>query len=327
MRGAWCRLPETVHHLGHEMGDARSTVKLGVAFQGERGAFSEEAARRRFGRGVVTLPQRSFDDMFVAVITGAADCAMAPMENTLAGSVIRNYDLLLEHDLTIVGEVVLRVVQNLIALPGVTLAEVKRVYSHPVALEQCKRFLAAHPHLEVASASDTAGAVKMVAHRGRRDEAAIAGAPAAEAYGAHILVGGIESSTRNFTRFFVLARPDRAAALPLPAEPGREAQDQRRIPPGTAAGCALSLAGRLRRGRHRSHQDRAPSDRRPAVGILLLRRLHGRPDRSARRARPGSPRRAHGEPAHPGLVRERGAVAAGRGDTRGLTRCAYLVRG
>jgi len=175
-----------------------------------------------FGRGVVTLPQRSFDDMFVAVIAGAADCAMAPIENTLAGPVIRNYDLLLEHELTIVGEVVLRVVQNLIALPGVTLAEVKRVYSHPVALEQCKRFLAAHPHLEVASASDTAGAVKMVAHRGRRDEAAIAGATAAEAYGAHILAGGIESNTRNFTRFLVLARPDRAAALPVTAEPGRE---------------------------------------------------------------------------------------------------------
>jgi prephenate dehydratase len=197
-------------------------MMLGVAFQGERGAFSEEAARRMFGRGVVTLPQRSFDDMFVAVTTGVADCAMAPIENTLAGPVVRNYDLLLEHDLTIVGEVVLRVVQNLIALPGVTLAEVKRVYSHPVALEQCKRFLAAHPHLEVASASDTAGAVKMVAHRGRRDEAAIAGAPAAEAYGAHILVGGIESNTRNFTRFFVLARPDRAAALPVTAEAGRE---------------------------------------------------------------------------------------------------------
>jgi prephenate dehydratase len=197
-------------------------VNLGVAFQGERGAFSEEAARRTFGRGVVTLPQRSFDDMFAAVLSGAADCAMVPIENTLAGSVLRNYDLLLEHDLTIVGEVLLRVVQNLIALPGVTLAEVKRVYSHPVALAQCERFLAAHPHLEVVSAYDTAGAVKMVVDRGRRDEAAIAGAPAAEAYGARILVGGIESNTQNFTRFFVLARPDHAAALPVTAEPGRE---------------------------------------------------------------------------------------------------------
>jgi prephenate dehydratase len=197
-------------------------VKLGVAFQGERGAFSEEAARRMFGRGVVTLPRRSFDDMFMAVISGAADCAMAPIENTLAGPVIRNYDLLLEHDLTIVGEVVLRVVHNLIALPGVTLAEVNRVYSHPVALMQCERFLAAHPRLEVLSASDTAGAVKRVVEGGRRDEAAIAGAPAAEAYGAHILMGGIENNPQNFTRFFVLARPDRAAALPLTAEPGRE---------------------------------------------------------------------------------------------------------
>jgi prephenate dehydratase len=175
-----------------------------------------------FGRGVITLPQRSFDDMFAAVVSGAADCAMAPIENTLAGSVIRNYDLLLEHDLAIVGEVVLRVVLNLIALPGVTLAEVKRVYSHPVALAQCERFLAAHPDLEGVAASDTAGAVKMVVDAGRRDQAAIAGAPAAEAYGAHILLAGIESHAQNFTRFFVLARPDRVKALPVAAVPGRE---------------------------------------------------------------------------------------------------------
>jgi len=186
-------------------------VNLKVAFQGEHGAFSEEAARIMFGPDVVTLPQRNFDDMFAAVIAGAAGCAMAPIENTLAGSVIRNYDLLLEHDLTIVGEVVLRVVHNLIALPGVTLPEIKRVYSHPVALAQCERFFAAHPGLEVVSAYDTAGSVKMLVEGNRRDEAAIAGAPAAQAYGAHIVTAAIESNSQNFTRFYVLARPDRAA--------------------------------------------------------------------------------------------------------------------
>src|SRR5688572_24029518 len=113
------------------------------------------------------MARRSFDEMFESVISGAADCALAPIENTLAGSVIRNYDLLLEQDLTIVGEVVLRVVHNLIAPPGVTLADVKRVYSHPVALAQCERFFAANPQFEVVSAYDTAGSVKMVCESGR----------------------------------------------------------------------------------------------------------------------------------------------------------------
>ena len=138
--------------------------------------------------------------MFQAVISGAADCALAPIENTLAGSVIRNYDLLLENDLTIVGEVVLRVMHNLIAPPGVSVAEVRRVYSHPVALAQCERFFGAHPQFEVVPAYDTAGSVKMIMESGKRDEAAIAGASAAEVYGAQILEAGIESNAQNFTR-------------------------------------------------------------------------------------------------------------------------------
>jgi prephenate dehydratase len=185
-----------------------------AAFQGERGAFSEEAARRFWGSEVEVLPRRSFDDMFEAVVSGDADCAVAPMENTLAGSVLRNYDLLLEFDLTIIGEVVLRVAHNLIAAPGVKLAEIQRVYSHPVALAQCGRFFAAHPQMEVVPAYDTAGSVKTLMESGRRDEAAIAGRAAAEVYGAEILEAGIESNPQNFTRFFVLVRPDRAEAAP-----------------------------------------------------------------------------------------------------------------
>lgn len=200
-----------------------SQRSLRAAFQGERGAFSEEAARRILGRDVDAVAYRSFDDMFQAVIAGAADCALAPIENTLAGSVIRNYDLLLEFDLTIVGEVVLKVVHNLIAPPGVKKADVKRVYSHPVALAQCGRFFAAHPQFEVVPAYDTAGSVKMIMESGSRDEAAIAGASAAEAYGAHILEAGIESNSQNFTRFFLLVRPDRAGTIvPSPAESSPE---------------------------------------------------------------------------------------------------------
>jgi prephenate dehydratase len=201
-----------------------STAKqLKAAFQGERGAFSEEAARRVLGREVEVLARPSFDEMFQAVISGAADCALAPIENTLAGSVIRNYDLLLENDLTIVGEVVLRVVHNLIAPPGVGIEAVKRVYSHPVALAQCERFFAAHRQFEVVPAYDTAGSVKMIMESGARDEAAIAGKSAAEVYGAQILEAGIESNAQNFTRFFVLVRPDRAASIvPLTGGPERK---------------------------------------------------------------------------------------------------------
>jgi prephenate dehydratase len=190
-----------------------ATTGLKAAFQGERGAFSEEAARRLLGRDIQAIARRSFDEMFKAVISGEVDCALAPIENTLAGSVIRNYDLLLECDLTIVGEVVLKVVHNLIAPPGVTAADVKRVYSHPVALAQCERFFGANPQFEVVPAYDTAGAVKMIMESGKRDEAAIAGASAAEAYGANILAAGIESNTLNFTRFFLLVRPDRAGSI------------------------------------------------------------------------------------------------------------------
>jgi prephenate dehydratase len=196
---------------------------LKAAFQGERGAFSEEAARRILGRDVQALAHHSFDQMFQAVIAGTADCALAPIENTLAGSVIRNYDLLLENDLTIVGEVVLQIVHNLIAPPGVKIGEVKRVYSHPVALAQCERFFAAHREFEVVPAYDTAGSVKMIMESGTRDEAAIAGKSAAEAYAAEILEAGIESNSQNFTRFFLLVRPDRAGSIvPLTGGPERK---------------------------------------------------------------------------------------------------------
>jgi prephenate dehydratase len=198
------------------------TVKKGrirAAFQGERGAFSEEAARQFLGRRLEPVPQREFDDMFDAVVRGDADCAVVPVENTLAGSVIKNYDLLVGYDLTIIGEVVLRVAHNLIAPRGVKLGDVRRVFSHPVALAQCEDYLRKLrqqiPNLEVLPAYDTAGAVKMVVKNGRRDEAAIASKNAAEVFAAHILAAGIESNPQNFTRFFIMARPDRVARIPI----------------------------------------------------------------------------------------------------------------
>jgi prephenate dehydratase len=190
-----------------------------AAFQGERGAFSEEAARRYFGAGVLAVPCRDFDQLFEAVVAGAAESGVVPIENTLAGSIIRNYDLLVEHDVTITGEVVIRVVHNLIGLQGATVAEIRRVYSHPVALAQCERFLREHPGMEAVAAYDTAGSVKLIVEAGRREEAAIAGESAARAWSAQILASGIESDPQNFTRFVVITRADRAPPAPASSPP------------------------------------------------------------------------------------------------------------
>ena len=184
-----------------------------VAFQGERGAFSEDAARQLLGSTVETIPCRTFEEMFEAVSTSAADAAAAPIENSLAGSVHKNYDLLMEHDLTIIGETNVRIVHHLIAPRGVALTDIRRVHSHPVALAQCEKFLRANRHIEVAPAYDTAGSVKMVVENNSGEDAAIAGATAAAVYGAEIVAESIEDNAQNFTRFLLLARPDRADSI------------------------------------------------------------------------------------------------------------------
>jgi prephenate dehydratase len=189
----------------------RSIVK--VAYQGERGAFSEAAAHKLLGPEIEPLARRAFEDMFESVTSREADCAVVPIENSLAGSVHKNYDLMLEHDVTIVAEASVRIVHNLIAPPGVDVAQVRRVYSHPVALAQCERFLRDNPHMEATPAYDTAGSVKMVVERARPDEAAIAGRMAASFYGASVIAEGVEDDSRNFTRFLLLCLPDRARSI------------------------------------------------------------------------------------------------------------------
>jgi prephenate dehydratase len=158
--------------------------------------------------------------MFEAVSREQTDCCVAPIENSLAGSIHQNYDLLVEHNLTIIGEVNVRIVHNLIVPPGVEMSDVRRVYSHPVALAQCGRFLRAHPNMEPEAAYDTAGGVKMVMTNGRRDEAAIAGRLAAATYGAAIIAEAIEDNPANFTRFLLLARPERALSIRTAAVAG-----------------------------------------------------------------------------------------------------------
>ena len=186
-------------------------MTLTVAFQGERGAFSEAAARKLLGPSIDVLPCKSFDDVFAAVQSGAALCAVIPIENTLAGSVLRNYELLGDAGLEIAGEVLLRIRLSVMAKPGAKLANVRRVLSHPVALAQCQRFLAGHPDIEAVATYDTAGGVKIVMESGRDDEAAIAGAPAAELYGAAILAENVEDHAENYTRFLLVGKHDALA--------------------------------------------------------------------------------------------------------------------
>lgn len=202
------------------MSSANGNQPVTAAYQGERGAFSEAAARRMFGHNVMAIPYRTFEEIFDAVSTAETDCAVVPIENSLAGSVHKNYDLLMEHNLTIIGETNLRIIHNLIALPGATLTDVRRVYSHPVALAQCERFLRANPQIEVVPSHDTAGSVRLIFENGRREEAAIAGNDAATVYGAEILAEGIEDNSENFTRFLLLARHNRAEHVAPQTEDG-----------------------------------------------------------------------------------------------------------
>jgi prephenate dehydratase len=180
---------------------------LKVAIQGERGAFSHAAAVAALGKDVEILPRPSFEALFEAAVSGAADRALVPIENSLAGSIHENYDRLRSSPLHIVGETQLRVEQCLITRPGATLATIRRVASHPVALAQCRRFLAEHPEIEPVPAYDTAGAVQdLLQPGGPVTQAAIGSRLAAELYGGQILMAEIEDDPQNFTRFLVLAR-------------------------------------------------------------------------------------------------------------------------
>lgn len=183
-----------------------------AAFQGERGAFSEQAVRQLLGPRAGVLPCERFEQVFQSLQDGRVDNAVIPIENTLHGSVHENYDHLLHFDVRIIAETSVRIVHNLIVPPGVRLKQVRRVYSHPVALNQCLKFFAAHPRMERTPYYDTAGSVKMLMAENPAGAAAIASAVAARIYGAHILKRSIEDDRANFTRFFLLRRANSRAA-------------------------------------------------------------------------------------------------------------------
>jgi prephenate dehydratase len=183
-----------------------------VAFQGESGAFSEGAAIHLLGKEIDTVPRPTFEALFSSVKDGIADYALAPIENSLAGSVHKSYDLLLESHLQVVREVILPIAHNLIGTPEATLDQITSVESHPVALAQCEHFFRSRPQIRRVASLDTAGSVREVILAGDPSRAAIAGKRAAEIYGGSILLEHLEDHRENYTRFLLLA------ASPEPSE-------------------------------------------------------------------------------------------------------------
>lgn len=175
-----------------------------VAFQGEHGAYSEEACRQFFGADVTTLPCRTFEEIFAAVDGGEADFGAVPVENSTAGSINKSFDLLLEHDLKVHGEILLRVHHNLLITPGHTGA-ISQVRSHPQALAQCESYLNRHKYAAVPW-YDTAGSAKDLAANPAAGVAVIASRLAAQVYGLEIVEERIEDLPNNYTRFFVVGR-------------------------------------------------------------------------------------------------------------------------
>ena len=196
--------------------------RIRVAFQGERGAFSEHAAHLHFAAEVETVPEPDFRAVFEAVLQARVRWGIVPVENSLTGSIHQNYDLLLQYpDVRIAGEQKIRIVHNLIGFPGTAVADIHRVYSHPQGLAQCAAFLDAHPAWERVSWDDTAGAVRHVAEAGDRANAAIASEEAARVHGLAVLHQGIEANPQNYTRFVVIERDEPGEAAPASGRTGR----------------------------------------------------------------------------------------------------------
>jgi prephenate dehydratase len=176
-----------------------------IAFQGEHGAYSEQAIQEHFGNGCVTVPCISFDEVFSSVADCSCDCGFIPVENSVAGSIHRNYDLLLENNLFIIGEHITRVSHCLIGLPDARVDQIRRVVSHPQALAQCENTLRAMKGVSSEPVYDTAGSVKIIKELGDPYVAAIASHWAADLYGMQVLAENIEDNAANYTRFQIIS--------------------------------------------------------------------------------------------------------------------------
>ena len=182
------------------------TQKPRVAFQGERGAFSEEAALKLLGPEIELVPRKTFADLYASLDNGAADYLIAPVENTIAGVVQPSVDLLNARSLSVLNEIQIKIEQHLIGCPGAAFETIETVQSHPVALAQCSHFFETHPQLTSIIADDTAGSVADVIRLGEPQRAAIAGQRAADLYGGTIIRKSIQDHSENYTRFVLLAR-------------------------------------------------------------------------------------------------------------------------
>ncbi len=183
---------------------AKGTDKQRAAFLGEMGTFSHKACEQYFGEKVEAVPIASFRKIFESVKRGEVDFGVLPLENSLTGSIHENYDLLLEYDLKIIGEITLRIMHHLIVRPGVTLDTITRVFSHPQVFDQCRQFLERHDDWELVSVKDTAKAVKHICESDHLNEAAIANKVAAEIYKMEVIEEGVETNPRNYTRFVII---------------------------------------------------------------------------------------------------------------------------
>lgn len=177
-----------------------------IAFQGEHGAYTEMAILERLGKGHQTVPCETFDGVFSCVANEECDSGFIPVENSVAGSIHRNYDLLLQNPLVVIGEHYLRISHCLIGVPGASLSEIRKVISHPQALAQCEKYLRSLGEVHSEAVYDTAGSVKMLCGLDDRTVGAIASRQAAEIYGMAVIAENIEDYSDNFTRFQIISR-------------------------------------------------------------------------------------------------------------------------
>lgn len=194
--------------------------RIAAAFQGELGAFSHSAIAKLLGSDAISVPTKTFYQVFEAICRGEVQYGVIPIENTLYGSVHENYDHLLHYDLRICGETTLLIEHSLIATPGLSLDRVRQAFSHPVALDQCRSFFEQYPAIRPAPYYDTAGSVKMIMRESPDGGAAIANEKAADLYGAQVLLRGIQDNSSNFTRFFLLTKQDAPSPCETQAQVG-----------------------------------------------------------------------------------------------------------
>ena len=264
-----------------------------IAYQGEPGAYSEAAALR-FSPNATTVPCESFEEVFAAVEGGKTTHGILPIENSIGGSIHRNYDLLLEHELPVVAEVLLQVSHNLLAFPGTKLADIKKVYSHPQGLAQCEGFLSSLKGVEIVATYDTAGSAKMIRDKELKDAAAIASARAAEVFNLESLAEGHSGLQREHHALHRHQQGGRRS--------GDGRQDDDRLYAAEYAGRAVQGAQRVRAARHRSDEARVAPRARQGVRVPVLRRHRGAAAGSAVHARARSSGRVCEIDAHARLV-------------------------